>query len=331
MNQICQILNIEKPILQGPMSWVSTAPLTAAASEAGAFGVLGTAMGTLEFIEDQIHQVKAITNRPFGINIAFHPQFLSQKYFKGILDILIKEQVPAVHLDIMRNNTRTFELDFAQQYFSQWHAAGIKILTKVFTIHDALIAQQAGTDIIIAKGWEGGGHISTQTTMVLVPQIKDAVTVPVIASGGISDGRAMAAAMMLGADGIEMGTVFIPANETAIHPNAKQAVLKAFDLPTTVVGQSADEPCRQLCNSLSQQVETIEKQYPAAEAASLIQPLVSRSGRTAMQLGDIEKGAIMAGQVAPLVKQSCSVKEIIDTTFEQCSNLLQNASHIVLK
>lgn len=330
-NKICEILNIEKPILQGPMSWVSTAPLVAAVSSAGGFGILGTAMATPDFITEQMQAVKAQTDKPFGFNMAFHPDFLTEEYFNDVMAVVRVEKPAAVHLDTMRNKTRHFDLAFAKKYFDQFHEAGLKIITKVFSMQDALLAEQAGTDIIIVKGWEGGGHITEQTTIVLVSQARDILSVPIIASGGIADGRAMAAVMMLGADGIEMGTVFLAALETAIHPNAKAAILQAGDMSTVITGSCADESCRQLRNSLAEQVNAIEKEYPAAEAAQRIQPLVFRSGRTAMQIGDIEQGAIMAGQIVATIDSIRPVQDIIENVYSQCQKFLLNAHDIVLQ
>jgi len=329
-NRVCEILGIEKPILQGPMSWVSTAPLAAAVSEAGGFGVLGTAMASPEIIQTQMQLLKKITNKPFGFNMAFHAQFLNDDYFAAILKIINKEKPTAVHLDTMRNNSRSFDYAFAKKYFDQWHEAGIKIITKVFTMRDATLAEKAGSDLIIVKGWEGGGHTTEQTTMVLVPQAVDCLHVPVIASGGIADGRGMAAAFMLGAEAVEMGTAFIVAEETAVHVNAKKAVIEATDMPTVEIGRSADEPCRQLRNALSDQVAVIERAHPATVAADMIKPMVNRSGRVAMQEGDIARGAVMAGQSAVLVKEIRPVQRIIDEALLQCKSLLQKGRGLAI-
>ena len=330
-NRVCELLGIEKPILQGPMSWVSTAPLVAAVSAAGGFGVLGTAMAAPEFIRSQMQTVKQMTDNPFGFNMAFHPVYLNESYFNDVLAVVKDEKPMAVHLDSMCNRTRHFDKEFAKRCFEKWHEADIKIITKVFTMQDALAAQEAGSDLIIVKGWEGGGHLTEQTTMVLVPQATDLLDVPIIAAGGIADGRGMAAAMMLGAEGIEMGTAFIAAEETSIHQNAKRAIIEAGDYATAITGRCADESCRQLRNDLSDRVFEIESMHSAAVAAELIQPLVNRSGRKAMQEGDMINGAVMAGQICAMVKEIRPVKQIIDTVFAQCSELLRHSDSIALQ
>ncbi len=321
-NKLCEVLGIEKPIIQGPMSWVSTAPLVAAVSEAGGLGVLGTAMATPEFIRTQMQKVKKLTDKPFGFNMGFHPAFLDDDYFQAVLDVINDEHPTAVHLDAL------FDIDraFAEKCFSRWHEAGIKIIVKVFTMADAKLVEEVGADVVLVKGWEGGGHLTAQTTMVLVPEAADLVHVPLVASGGIADGRGMAAAICLGADGIEMGTAFLAAEETEIHKNAKQAVLDADDFPTVELGASVNSPCRQLRNRLSDEVLNIESSYPKAEAGEKVEALVGDSLRIAMKEGDVlEKGAVMAGQVAPLVKTIRPAAQIIDDTLAECKAVLNNA------
>ena len=319
-NKLCEVLGMEKPIIQGPMSWVSTAPLVAAVCEAGGFGVLGTAMATPEFIRTQIQEVKKHTEKPFGFNMGFHPDFLSNEYFDEILEIIKEEQPTAVHLDVLCNINRAF----AEKCFAKWHETGIKIIVKVFTMADAKLAEEVGADVVIVKGWEGGGHLTAQTTMVVVPQAADLLQIPVVASGGIADGRGMAAAISLGADGIEMGTAFLAAKETDIHENAKKAVLEAGDFSTVELGSSANSPCRQLKNELSKEVLQIEKFYSKSEAGPMVEALVGNSLRIAMKDGDTqEKGAVMAGQIVPLVKEIKPASVIVSDTIAECKEVLQ--------
>lgn len=329
-NRLCKVLGIEKPVIQGPMSWGSTAPLSAAVSEAGCLGVLGTAAASPDFIADQISKVKEKTGKPFAINMGLHPAFLPEDYFTATLEILKREKVAAVHLDTLCSVTHRLEAAFARPFFERWKAAGIKILAKVFTMQDAEAAQAAGADVIIVKGWEGGGHGTMQSTMVLVPQAADVARVPLVASGGIADGRGMAAAMVMGADGIEMGTAFLAAEETAIHPDAKRAVLDAGDFTTVEVGFSAGEPCRQIRNALSDEVYRIETDLPAAQAKDKVIALTQNSLRLAMQEGDVQHGAVMAGQIVGLVRAVRPAREIVDSTCAQCEAILKNASALAL-
>ena len=189
---------------------------------------------------------------------------------------------------------------------------------------DAKLAEEVGADVVIVKGWEGGGHLTAQTTMVLVPQAADLLQIPVVASGGIADGRGMAAAISLGADGIEMGTAFLAAKETDIHENAKKAVLEAGDFSTVELGSSANSPCRQLKNELSKEVLQIEKFYSKSEAGPMVEALVGNSLRIAMKDGDTqEKGAVMAGQIVPLVKEIKPASVIVSDTIAECKEVLQ--------
>lgn len=330
-NRLCEVLGIQKPVIQGPMSWVSTAPLAAAVCEAGGFGVLCTAAATPDFIKQQIILMKEKTDKPFAINMGLHPAFLPEDYFQAVLEILKKEKVAAVHLDTLCDATMRLDKHFAKHFFDQWKSAGIKILAKVFTVDDAITAQEAGADIIIAKGWEGGGHTTMQTTLIQIPQMADVITVPLVASGGIADGRGMAAAFVLGADGIEMGTAFLAAEETDIHSNAKQAIIDAKDFSTVEIGHSCNMPCRQLRNVLTDTVEKLETGLSYEEASKKVMELTTNSLRIAMKDGDTtQHGAVMAGQIVGMVKSIRSAREIIDSTIEQCQNILKNASAISL-
>ena len=331
-NRLCEVLGIQKPIMQGPMSWVSTAPLAAAVCEAGGFGVLCTAAATPDFIEQQVRLMKEKTDRPFAVNMGLHPAFLPEEYFQAVLDILKREKVAAVHLDTLCDATMRLDESFARHFFDQWKEAGIKIIAKVFTVEDALTAQRAGADVIIAKGWEGGGHTTMQTTMVQIPQMADVITVPLVASGGIADGRGMAAALIMGADGIEMGTAFLAAEETDIHPRAKQAVLQAKDFSTVEIGSSCNMPCRQLRNALTDTVEKLEQGLSYEEAGSKVMELTTNSLRLAMKEGEVSQhGAVMAGQIVGMVKSIRPAGEIIDSVLEQCRYLLDTAPAVSLR
>ena len=205
-----------------------------------------------------------------------------------------------------------------------WHEAGCKVIVKVSTINDAIIADNTGADVVIVKGWEGGGHTSIEATTVLVPQAADTIKAPVVAAGGIADGRGMAAAISLGAEAIEMGTVFMAAKETVVHPNVKEAVIKAEDMQTVITGYYTGEPCRQLKNNLSDSLIETETKFAPVDVVNKIKSLAESSLKKAMQDGDIENGAVMAGQIVPLVKEVRSTLDIIDSTLLDCQQVIRD-------
>ncbi|WP_025717628.1 nitronate monooxygenase [Paenibacillus sp. 1-18] len=307
-NRLCKVLGIEKPIIQGPMAWVSTAPLVAAVSESGGLGVLGVGFAPLDFIRDQIIATRNMTNKPFAINVIMTSELLDH-----VTKVASEEKPPVIYADTLVG----LDLELSQKYFSIWHELGIKVIVKASTIQDAITAEKAGTDAVIVKGWEGGGHTTYEATTVLVPQAANCLSVPVIASGGIADGRGMAAAIALGADGIEMGTIFMCAEETVVHANVKDAMLKAGDMETVITGYSTDEPCRQLKNKLSVEMTEIENKYSKREAAVKLKEVAESSLKKAMLEGDVEeKGAVMVGQIVPLITEIKSVKDIINDVLE---------------
>ena len=307
-NQLCKVLGIEKPIIQGPMAWISTAPLAAAVSEAGGIGVLAHGF-SLEVFEEQIAATRKLTSKPFGINVLMIPEILDE-----LTELVVKEKPPVIYTGSLKG----INLEFIEPYFSKWKEAGIKIVVKVFTVQDAITAEKAGADAVVVKGWEGGGFISQEATTVIVPQAVDCISIPVVASGGIADGRGMAAAIALGADGIEMGTVFMCAEETMIHPNVKQAMLKTGDMETVIMGISTDMQFRQITNKFSDKVLEIESNNIKKVAAEKVRDILNSSLRIAMMDGDIEeKGSIMAGQIVPMVTEIKSAKDIINDVLEE--------------
>ncbi|MDQ0495341.1 nitronate monooxygenase [Paenibacillus brasilensis] len=307
-NRLCKVLGIEKPIIQGPMAWVSTVPLVAAVSESGGLGVLGVGFAPLDFIRDQIIATRNMMNKPFAINVIMTSELLDH-----VTKVASEEKPPVIYADTLVG----LDLELSQKYFSIWHELGIKVIVKASTIQDAITAEKAGADAVIVKGWEGGGHTTYEATTVLVPQAANCLSVPVIASGGIADGRGMAAAIALGADGIEMGTIFMCAEETVVHANVKDAMLKAGDMETVITGYSTDEPCRQLKNKLSEEMTEIENKYSKREAAVKLKEVAESSLKKAMLEGDVEeKGAVMVGQIVPLITEIKSVKDIINDVLE---------------
>lgn len=327
-NKLCQTLGIEKPVIQGPMAWISTAPLVAAVGEAGGLGVLGTGAGQPEFIRRQIALTRELTDKPFAVNLGFHPRFITDEKLEALTAIIKEEGVRYLHLDTLCDHTHRLDAAFARRHFAAFKDAGITILAKVFTVSDARVAQEAGADVLIVKGWEGGGHITFQGTLSAVPQIADIATVPVVASGGIVDGRGMAASLMLGACGVEMGTVFLASREIDIHPDSKKAIVDADDFATTEAGFSTGEPCRQLENALTRKIAEAEAAYPWDEAKAKVLALAANSSRRGMLEGDHENGAVMAGQSVGLIHAVRPVREIIDSVLEDCRKLLNAAPGI---
>lgn len=313
-NRICETLGIAKPIIQGPMAWISTAPLVAAVSNAGGLGVLGVGFAPDSFVKEQVELTRSLTDKPFGINTVMIPENLEH------LTALIKEMLPPV---VYADTLQGLELNLCKKYFPQWHEAGCKIIVKTVDIADAVIAEQGGADVVIVKGWEGGGHTSVEATTVLVPQAADKITIPLVASGGIADGRGMAAAIALGAEGIEMGTIFMVASESTVHPNVRKSVIEAGDMSTVITGLSTGEPCRQFKNQLSDEMDEIEATNIRTVAAEKLKSVAESSLKRAMMDGDMERGAVMAGQIAPLITKEESVAEIIDRVINECKICLQ--------
>lgn len=314
-NRICKVLGIEKPIIQGPMAWAATAPLAGAVSKAGGLGVLGVAFADYDFIRKQIRMVKEMTDKPFGFNaILAKDQKLDQ-----LTELIREEKPPVIHLDGLKD----VDGEFAKKYFSIWHEMGLKILVKVFTRQDVETVSKAGADAIIVKGWEGGGINTAQSTMILVPMASAVTDTPIIASGGIVDGRGMAAAFCMGAEAVEMGTRFLASEEVDISAQAKQALLDAGDMATVITGSGTETPCRQLYNNLAKRVLETEATHLQKEAAALVDQMTSGSSKKAFVGGDIEnEGAILAGQVVAMIDSIKPVQEIIDEMIAQCEKTL---------
>ena len=320
MNRVCNILGIEKPVIQGPMAWISTAPLVAAVSNAGGLGVLGVGFAPEEFIRMQIAETRKLAGaKPFGMNVIMIPENLEH-----VTKIVLDEKPPVMYADTIAG----LDEALCKKYFEIWHGAGSKVIVKASFIADAQIAANAGADVMIVKGWEGGGHVTFEATTVLVPQAADLLSskMPVVASGGIADGRGFAAAIAMGAEGIEMGTAFMAASETLVHPNVKTATIEAGDMSTVITGYSTDEPCRQIRNQLADEMIEIEATNIKTVAAELLRPVAESSLKNAMQGGDMVRGAVMAGQIVPLVKQIKPAAQIIDDTIKGAKDILSKIS-----
>lgn len=299
-NRICELLKIEYPIFQGGMARIADASLAAAVSEAGGLGIITGAAPT-EWVKEQIRQTKKLTNKPFGVNI-----MLMSENADEIADLVCDEGVKVV----------TTGAGSPGKYMEKWKEHDIKVIPVVASVALAKRMEKSGADAIIAEGTESGGHIGQLTTMALVPQVVDAVNIPVIAAGGIGDGRGVAATFMLGAEGVQVGTRFLVAKECTVHPNYKEKILKAKDIDTEVTGRSTGHPVRSLRNKMARTYMKLEKEGATPEE---LEKLGSGALKRAAVDGDVENGAIMSGQIAGLVNKEQSAKEIIDELFTEAN------------
>lgn len=303
-NVITELLNIKYPIIQGGMAWIADASLAVGVSEAGGLGII-SGVGPTEVVRAQIRKAKELTDKPFGVNI-----MLMQDNADEIARLVCDEKVLVV----------TTGAGSPGKYIEMWKGHGIKVIPVVPSVAIAKRMEKFGADAVIAEGMESGGHIGQTTTMSLVPQVVDAVNIPVIAAGGIGDGRGIAASFMLGAVGVQMGTRFLVSNECNVHKNYKEKVLKAKDIETEVTGNSTSHPVRVLRNKLTREYIKLEKSNSNSEK---LESLTRGALRKAVIEGDTENGSVMAGQIAGLVKKEQSCKEIIEelmTEFDKCIN-----------
>jgi enoyl-[acyl-carrier protein] reductase II len=302
--RITELLGIEYPIIQGGMAWVATHELASAVSEAGGLGIIGAGGAPAEFVRDQIKKVKASTDKPFGINI-----MLMNPEADKIAQVVVEEGVKVV----------TTGAGNPAKYMDMWKSAGVKVIPVVASAGMAKMMERCGADAIVAEGMESGGHIGSLTTMALVPQVVDTVSIPVIAAGGIADGRGFAAAMMLGAEAVQIGTRFVVAKECIVHENYKNMLIKAKDIDSTVTGTTTGHPVRSIRNKMTKEYLRLEK-----EGAGLmeLEQLTLGSLRKAVVDGDVTNGTVMAGQIAGLVKKEQTCSEIINEIMEQAGTLL---------
>jgi len=308
--QITKLLGIKYPILQGGMAWVATASLAAAVSNAGGLGIIAGGAAPADVIREEIRRAKALTHRPFGVNI-----MLMSENTDDLVQLCIDEGVSAV----------TTGAGSPGPYIPALKAAGIHVLPVVPSVALAKRMERAGADAVIAEGMESGGHIGELTTMAMVPQICDAVSIPVIAAGGIADGRGMAAAIMLGAQGVQIGTRFLTAKECDISQSYKDAVLAAKDTSTVVTGRCTGHPCRGLRNKLTK--ELAEREKEGIDPVEF-EHLAAGCLRKAVKDGDAERGSLFAGQVAGMVTKEQTTAEIVKEITTSAKQLLQNACMI---
>ena len=302
--KVTELLQIEYPIIQGGMAWVAEHHLAAAVSEAGGCGLIGAASAPPEIVREEIRKAKELTDKPFGVNI-----MLLNPNADEVAKIVVEEGIQAV----------TTGAGNPEKYMPMWKEAGVKVIPVVASVAMAKRMERYGADAVVAEGMEAGGHIGNQTTMALIPQIVDAVNIPVIAAGGIGDGRGVAASFMLGAEGVQMGTRFVVADESIVHDNYKDRIVKAKDIDSVVTGQSTGHPVRCLRNQMTK--EYIKKEQEGVPFEEL-ERMTLGSLRKAVMDGDILNGTVMAGQIAGLVSKRQSCKEILQEIMTEAEKLL---------
>lgn len=302
--RITELLGIEYPIIQGGMAWVAEHNLAAAVSEAGGLGIIGAGGAPAEFVREQIRKVKEVTDKPIGVNI-----MLMNPEAERIAKVVVEEGVKVV----------TTGAGNPGKYTAMWKEAGVKFIPVVASVAMAKMMERAGADAVVAEGMESGGHIGSATTMTLVPQVVDAVNIPVIAAGGIADGRGFAAAFMLGAEAVQMGTLFVVAKESIVHENYKKKVIAAKDIDSEVTGTSHGHPVRQLRNNMTREYLKLEKEGASFDE---LEHLTLGALRKAVVDGDTVNGTLMAGQIAGLVKKEQTCAEMIQEIMHEAGELL---------
>ena len=303
--KVTGLLGIEYPVIQGGMAWVAEYHLAAAVSEAGGLGMIGAANAPASWVREQIQEVKKRTSKPFGVNV-----MLMSPNADEVAKVIVEEGVPVV----------TTGAGNPEKYMKMWKEAGVKVIPVVASVAMAKRMERCQADALVAEGTEAGGHIGENTTMTLVPQIVDAVSIPVIAAGGIGDGRGMAAAFMLGAEAVQMGTHFVVTKESAVHQNYKNCILKARDIDSKVTGRTGGHPVRALRNQMTNEYLKREKEGASFEELEL---LTLGGLRKAVVDGDVVNGSVMAGQIAGLVKEEMTCEELIKKIVGEAEQLMK--------
>lgn len=305
-SRVAAMLGLKYPIFQGAMAWISDYSLAAAVSNGGGLGIIAAGNAPADWVADQIRRARELTDRPFGVNI-----MLLSPHAEAVIDAVCRERVSLI----------TTGAGNPGKYMARFKEAGVKVVPVIPSVALARRVAQAGADAVIAEGGESGGHVGELTTMALVPQVVDAVSIPVIAAGGIGDGRGMAAALCLGAEGVQMGTRFLTAHECTVHSAYKQKVIGAKDTDTVVTGRNTGHPVRVLKNKLARQFMQLESEGAAPE---IMEALGSGKLALAAKEGDIDQGSIMAGQIAGLMKQEQPAEEILRQVWDEARTVLEN-------
>lgn len=305
-SEVCDLLGIRYPVIQGGMAWVATWELAAAVSGAGGLGIIGAGGAPAAWVREQIQNVKKATDQPFGVNV-----MLMNPEADEIAQVIVEEGVPVV----------TTGAGNPGKYMKLWKDAGVKVIPVVASVALAKLMQRAGADAVIAEGMESGGHIGKTTTMALVPQVCDAVDIPVIAAGGIGDGRGLAAALMLGAKAVQMGTRFVTAKECTVHGNYKQKIIKAKDIDSEVTGTANGHPIRVLRNQMTKEYLKLEKEGASLEE---LERMTLGSLRKAVVEGDVVSGSVMAGQISGLVQKEETCAQIIEDVVTGAEQVIKD-------
>lgn len=302
--EVTRLLGIEYPIIQGGMAWVAEYHLAAAVSNAGGLGLIGAASAPAQWVREQVKKAKELTDKPFGVNI-----MLMSPYADEVAKVVAEEGVKVV----------TTGAGNPEKYMKMWKDAGVKVIPVVASVALAKRMERCGADALVAEGCEAGGHIGESTTMVLVPQVADAVNIPVIAAGGIADGRGIAAAFMLGAEAVQMGTHFVVTEESQVHDNYKERIIKARDIDSRVTGRTTGHPVRALRNEMTKQYIELENRGADFEE---LEKLTLGGLRKAVVDGDVVHGSVMAGQIAGMVKERMTCKALIDKLVKETDEII---------
>ena len=305
---ICEMLGITYPVFQGGMAWIADAKLAAAVSNGGGLGIISAMNANAEWLRNQIREAKSLTDKPFGVNIMLMSPFVDQ-----VAQVVAEEKVAVV----------TTGAGNPSKYMDLWKEAGISVIPVVASVGLARMVERHGAAAVIAEGGESGGPIGEAATMPPVPQVADAVSIPVIAAGGIADGRGLAAALMLGASGIQMGTRFLVAEECNVHQNYKNKVLKAKDIDTVVTGRRLGHACRGLKNPFSR--EYAKKEWDVSFSAEELEALGVGALRKAAVDGNEKEGSFLCGQIAGMITKEQPAAEILKEVCEEAESLLKGA------
>lgn len=309
--RVTELLGIEYPIIQGGMAWVATHELAAAVSQAGGLGIIAAGNAPKEVVRDEIRAVKKLTNKPFGVNIMLLSPFVDE-----VVDTVLEEGVPVV----------TTGAGNPGKYLERFKEKNIKVIPVVPSVALAKRMEKEGVDAVIVEGTEAGGHIGELTTFALVPQVVDAVSIPVIAAGGIADARGFVAAFALGAEGVQMGTRFVLSTEAKVHENYKNLLLKAKDRDAIVTGRTTGHPVRVIKNKFTREFLELEKQNVPLEE---LDKFGAGKLRLAVVEGDVEQGSVMSGQIAGLINDIKPCKEIIEGICSEAETVIQNLSKMI--
>lgn len=307
--ELCELLNIRYPIFQGGMAWIADASLAAAVSNAGGLGIIAAMNANADWLREEIHKVRTMTDKPFGVNIMLMSPFADE-----VSDLVVEEKVPVVVTGAGNPG----------KYMKKWVEAGIKVIPVVASTAMARLVERSGATAVVAEGGESGGHIGELTTMTLVPQVCDAVKIPVLAAGGIADGRGIAAALMLGACGVQCGTRFLVAKECTVHQNYKNKILKAKDIDTIATGKRLGHPVRCLKNQFTR--ELFKQEYNSNISDEELEKMGAGALRKAAKEGNEKNGSFMAGQCAAMVHKEQTAQEMIEEMFAQAEEILNQAN-----